>query len=95
MTKEFSHEPDARRYVLRIDGEIIAVADYTISGKSISLHHTYTNPRARKQGYAAEIVKFAVDDVEANTELRVLPMCWFVGQWFEKNPDRAGLLTRQ
>lgn len=94
MTKEFSHEPDALRYVLRIDEEIIAVADYTISGKSISFHHTYTNPRARKHGYAAEIVKFAVDDVESTTSLRVVPMCWYVGQWFEKNPDRAGLLTR-
>lgn len=94
MTKDFSHEPDARRYVLRIDGEIIAVADYTISGNSISFHHTYTNPRERKHGYAAEIVKFAIDDVESTTSLRVLPMCWYVAQWFEKNPDRAGLLTR-
>ncbi|MEO6944490.1 MAG: GNAT family N-acetyltransferase [Lacisediminihabitans sp.] len=94
MPKDFSHEPDARRYVLRIDGEIIAVADYSISGRSISFHHTYTNPKKRKQGYAAEIVKFAVDDVESTTDLRVLPMCWFVADWFEKNPERAGLLTR-
>lgn len=94
MTKDFSHEPDARRYVLRIDGEIIAVADYTISGNSISFHHTYTNPRMRKQGYAAEVVNFAMNDVEANTGYKVLPMCWYVAEWFDKNPDRAALLTR-
>jgi predicted GNAT family acetyltransferase len=94
MSKDFSHEPDARRYVLRIDGEITAVADYTINGNSISFHHTYTNPRKRKQGYAAEVVKFAIDDVESTTSLRVLPMCWYVADWFEKNPDRAELLTR-
>jgi predicted GNAT family acetyltransferase len=94
VTKDFSHEPDARRYVLRIDGEIVAVADYTISGNSISFHHTYTNPRMRNQGYAAEVVGFAMDDVEANTAYKVLPMCWYVAEWFDKNPDRATLLTR-
>jgi len=94
VTKDFSHEPDARRYVLRIDGEIVAVADYTISGNSISFHHTYTNPRMRKRGYAAEVVNFAMNDVEANTGYKVLPMCWYVAEWFDKNPDRAALLTR-
>ncbi len=94
MTQEFSHESDAHRYVLRIDGEIVAVADYTINGSSISFHHTYTNPRRRNQGYAAEVVKYAVDDVETGTTLRVVPMCWYVAEWFDKNPDRAGLLTR-
>jgi predicted GNAT family acetyltransferase len=94
VTKDFSHEPDARRYVLRIDGEIVAVADYTISGNSISFHHTYTNPRMRNKGYAAEVVTFAMDDVEKTTSLKIVPMCWYVAEWFEKNPDRAGLLSR-
>jgi predicted GNAT family acetyltransferase len=92
--KQLSHEPDARRYVLRIDEQIVAVADYAINGNQISFHHTFTNPRFRNQGYAAEVVKFAMDDVEQNTTYRVLPMCWYVADWFEANHDRRNLLTR-
>jgi predicted GNAT family acetyltransferase len=94
VSSEFSHEPDARRYVLRIDGELVAVVDYVVLGKSISFTHTYTAPHRRGHGYAAEVVEFAVNDVEASGDVRIVPMCWYVGEWFEKHPERAGLLTR-
>lgn len=92
--KELAHEPDAKRYVLRIDGAIVAVADYNINGNQISLHHTFTNPQYRNQGYAAEIVEFAVNDVEHNSTYRVVPMCWYVADWFDTHTDRRELLTR-
>ena len=94
MGKTFTHEPDANRYVLRIDDELIAVVDYVVNGDSISFNHTFTNPSKRGNGYAAEIVAFAVDDVEKTTERRIVPMCWYVGEWFDKHPERAGLLAR-
>jgi predicted GNAT family acetyltransferase len=94
VSKEFTHEPDARRYVLRVDGELVAVVDYAILGTSISFTHTYTAPHLRGHGYAAEVVEFAVNDVEAAGGLRIVPMCWYVGEWFEKHPERAGLLSR-
>jgi len=94
VDKQFSHEPDAARYVLRIDGAIAAVADYRINGSAISFNHTYTAPHLRGKGYAGEVVEFAVDDVERTSDRRIVPMCWYVGEWFDKNPDRAGLLTR-
>ena len=94
MSKTFDHEPDAQRYVLRIDDQIAAVADYRINGSAISFTHTYTAPPLRGHGYAGEIVEFAVDDVEKNTDRHIVPMCWYVGEWFDKHPERAGLLTR-
>jgi predicted GNAT family acetyltransferase len=94
VSKTLTHEPDAHRYVLRSDDNIIAVADYVLNGSSISFNHTYTNPAERGHGYAAEVVQFAIDDVEKTTTLRVVPMCWYVGEWFDKHPERAGLLTR-
>jgi predicted GNAT family acetyltransferase len=94
MATESRHEPDNRRYTLRIDGELASVVDYAINGKSISFHRTYTAPAHRGKGLAGEIVEFAVNDVEANTDFRVIPMCWYVGDWFERHPERANLLTR-
>lgn len=92
--KQFAHEPDARRYVLRIAGTTVAVADYSINGNQISFHHTFTHPAYRNRGHAAEVVAFAVDDVARNTSFRVVPMCWFVADWFAANGDRAELLSR-
>ena len=94
MAKDFVHEKDAARYVMNLDGTLVAVVDYRTNGSSISFNHTYTQPARRGKGYAAEIVKFAVDDVEKSSGLRVLPMCWYVAEWFEANPERAGLLSR-
>jgi len=94
MAKVLTHEPDASRYTLIIDGALIAVADYRVSGDSISFNHTYTQPSHRGQGYASEVVSFAMDDVEKNSDSRVVPMCWYVAQWFDEHPERAGLLSR-
>lgn len=94
MATDFVHEKDAGRYVMNVDGALVAVADYRTNGSSISFNHTYTQPAHRGKGYAAELVKFAVDDVETNSALRVLPMCWYVADWFDANPERAALLSR-
>lgn len=94
MAKEFLHEVNNRRYTLRIDGELASVVDYAINGKSISFHRTYTSPAQRGKGLAAEVVEFAVHDVETNTDLHIVPMCWYVGDWFDRHPERAGVLSR-
>ena len=93
MAKEFVNESDKKRYVLRVDGEIASVVDYAINGTSISFHRTYTSPAQRGKGLAAEIVEYAVNDVESTTDFHILPMCWYVGEWFDRHPERAGLLT--
>lgn len=94
MTPEFRHEPDAQRYVLRHGDTVAAVVDYRVNGNGISFTHTFTQPSLRGQGLAAQIVEFAVNDVEANSARHIVPMCWYVAEWFEAHPERAGLLTR-
>jgi len=92
--KELAHEPDARRYTLTVEGHLAAVADYAVNGNSISFHHTFTQPHLRGKGYAADVVAFAVDDVEENSTRRIVPMCWYVAQWFDEHPVKAPLLSR-
>lgn len=94
MSTQFLHEPDARRFVLRLDDELVAVLDYAINGSAVSFTRTFTTPVQRGKGFAAEIVRFAVDEVERSGQLRIIPMCWYVGDWFDSHPERAGLLTR-
>lgn len=92
MAHELTHEPDARRYTLRVDGTIASALDYRRLGDSIAFTHTFTNPPYRGSGLAAELVEFAVDDVEATHGSRIVPSCWYVEQWFDRHPDRRHLL---
>ena len=92
--KTFAHEPDAKRYAMFLDGALVAVADYNVNGNAISFHHTFTNPNFRNKGYAAQVVEFAIADVEKNTTYRVVPMCWYVADWFDAHADKRELLSR-
>lgn len=94
MPTEITREPDARRYALRVDGELVAVLDYALNGSAISFTRTYTQPKHRGQGFAAQLTAFAVDDIERSGALRIVPMCWYVAEWFEAHPEKAQLLTR-
>jgi predicted GNAT family acetyltransferase len=94
VTPTFSNEPDAHRYVMRDGDTLLAALDYASNGKAISLTRAFTSPAFRGRGYAADITEFAVNDIESSTELRIIPMCWYVGEWFDKHPERAALLER-
>ena len=94
MSATFTHEPDASRYAMHLDGSLVAVLDYRKNAGQISFNHTFTNPKYRGKGFAGQLVEFAVNDVEATTDLKVVPMCWYVGDWFEAHPERAALLSR-
>ena len=95
MHKELSHEPDARRYVLRVDGDTASVLDYRMLGDSIAFTRAFTNPPDRGSGLAGELVAYAVDDVEATSTRRIVPSCWYVGEWFDRHPDRRLLLDER
>jgi uncharacterized protein len=95
MATEFSNETDASRYAMHLDGELVGVLDYRILGGSISLTRSFTVPARRGNGYAAQLVEYAVDDIERTGGLHIVPMCWYVAEWFDKHPDRAGLLQQR
>ncbi|MET3636321.1 MULTISPECIES: GNAT family N-acetyltransferase [Curtobacterium] len=94
MAHEFRDEADRDRYAMYVDGELVSVLDYRAGDDAVSFPHTYTVPKHRGHGYAAELVAYAVDDVAARTTKRIVPMCWFVGKWFDEHPEQADLLSR-
>lgn len=89
---DIEHQADHNRYVGRIDGQIACALDYADNGNVVSMTRTFTNPGYRGRGLAAELVAHAVAEVEREGK-RVRPMCWYVADWFEAHPERAGLLA--
>ncbi len=81
----------AGRYELWVDGALSSYADYLDDGHVVTFPHTVTLPHFRNQGYAARVVRFALDDARAAGR-RVRPLCWFVAQFVHDNPGYADLL---
>ncbi|WP_395821257.1 GNAT family N-acetyltransferase [Curtobacterium flaccumfaciens] len=94
MDPEFRDETDQDRYAMYVCGELVSVLDYRVNGDAVAFPHTYTVPKHRGHGYAAQLVEYAVADVESSTTKRIVPMCWFVGKWFDEHPEKADLLSR-
>ena len=89
---DIEHDAARRRYLLKIDGQVASSLEYADNGSTVSMTNTFTNPPFRRRGLAAVLVEHAVDEVAAQGK-RVVPMCWYVAEWFEAHPERADLLA--
>lgn len=88
-------ETDASRYTLTRDGVLVSVLDYRDDGSTIALTRAFTIPTFRGNGHAARVVAGAVADISSRRDRKVDPVCWYVAEWFEANPEHAGLLRRR
>lgn len=91
----FAHEPDASRYTLFQGSDLVSVLDYRDDGRSVALTRAYTVPTFRGHGYAGELVDRAVAELEAAGDRSVIPVCWYVADWFDAHPERAGILQHR
>lgn len=88
-------EKDASRFTLTRDGVLVSVLDYRDDGTTVALTRAFTIPTFRGNGHAARVVEGAVADIESRGDRKVDPVCWYVAEWFNVNPDHAGLLRRR
>ncbi len=91
----FAHEPDAARYALYKGSQLVSTLEYNDNGTSIAMTRAFTVPTHRGHGYAAEVTDRAVADVERRGDRTVVPVCWYVADWFEEHPERAGILRNR
>lgn len=88
----FTHQKDASRYALHRGDDLVSVLDYRDDGRTVAMTRAYTVPTFRGHGYAAEMVERAVADVESSGDKKIIPVCWYVADWFAAHPERAGIL---
>jgi predicted GNAT family acetyltransferase len=91
----FTHEPDASRYTLHRGDDLVSVLDYRDDGRTVAMTRAYTVPTFRGHGYAGELVDRAVAELEKHAERQVIPVCWYVSDWFSEHPDRSGILQHR
>ncbi|MFJ4039352.1 GNAT family N-acetyltransferase [Microbacterium sp. NPDC090007] len=91
----FADDKAASRFTLHRGDDLVSVLDYRDDGRTIALTRAFTIPTHRGHGYAGVVTERAVDAIEAEGDREILPVCWYVGEWFESHPERAGLLHRR
>ncbi len=91
----FTHEADASRYTLHRGGDLVSVLDYRDDGRTVAMTRAYTVPTFRGRGYAGEVVERAVSELERRGDRQVIPVCWYVADWFAAHPERDGILHQR
>ena len=78
------------RYELVEDGSVVGFADYRVQGDKVVFDHTVIDPDRRGHGLGAVLVQGALDDVRP-TGRKVVPICWYVGQFIDTHTGYADL----
>ena len=92
MTTDVRRVEERSRYELVIDGELAGIADYREHEGALVLPHTEIDASRRGQGLGDVLVRGVLDDVRAQGR-KVVPACWFVADYIERNADDADLLA--
>ena len=92
MDVDVRHNPEASRYEISVDGAVVGVADYRVTGDRVVFAHTEIEPPMRGRGFAATLVQYALDDVRG-TGRSVVPSCGYVARFIDEHPEYGDLLA--
>jgi len=92
MAVAITNEPDRSRYELRVDGELIGIADYVVLDGRVVFPHTEIVPSHRGRGFAALLVRYALDDVRRSGR-SVVASCWYVADFIDEHPEYRDLVA--
>jgi predicted GNAT family acetyltransferase len=79
------------RYELSVDGAVVGIAEYELSGSTVVFPHTVIDPTRRGQGLGAILVRAALDDAR-ELGRRVVPQCWYVESFIDEHPEYRTLV---
>jgi len=88
---QVSDNPAASRFEAHVDGELAGFAEYQLTDQLVVFTHTEVLPAFEGKGVGSAIAKFALDQVQAAGERKVLPVCPFIKGWIQRHPDYLGI----
>ena len=91
MAEEVRDNAARSRYELEVEGKT-AIADYRLSGRTITIPHTFVPEALRNHGVGSHLVRGVLADARARG-LKVVPQCPFVAAYIRQNPEFQDLLA--
>jgi predicted GNAT family acetyltransferase len=89
---EIVHDEQRRRFVHRRDGAESYLVYHPVDERTVDFASTYTPPALRGRGIAARIVRHALEWAEGEG-LKVVPSCWFVAEYVDRQPEWKRILA--
>ncbi|WP_122817913.1 GNAT family N-acetyltransferase [Nocardioides pantholopis] len=84
---DVANDPRRKRYEARLAGEVAGFTEYMLTDELIVFTHTEVSPRFEGHGVGSAIARFALDDVRAAGERKVLPVCPFIKGWIRRHRE--------
>ena len=69
-----------------------AVAHYRWDGDVMVIFHTEVPRELHGQGFGEKLVRGVLDEVRRR-KLKVVPMCWFVLEFVQRNPEYGDVMA--
>lgn len=85
--------PDRPRFELVDADDVVGVADYREDGDRLIVHHTEIARALRGTGRGVQLVRGMLDAVRAEGKT-VVPLCWFVAEFLDLNPEYRDLVAK-
>lgn len=86
--------PDAHRYELDLDGEVVGTLSYRTTGEVVKLIHTNVAPEWEGHGLGERLVVGVLDDVRARG-LHIEVRCQFVAAFLRRHPEYEVLVASE
>jgi predicted GNAT family acetyltransferase len=83
---EVRDNPDAARYEIREDGQLVGFLRYRLNTGRITLIHTEIDADHGGRGLATQLVRATLDDARTR-RLTVVPRCSFVSSFIRQHPE--------
>lgn len=87
-----ANNPDQHRYEAVLDGTVVGFAEYELGPNRIVFTHTEVDEAHEGEGIASQLARFALDDVAADGQRRVVALCPYIKAWIARHPEYERLL---
>ena len=81
---------ESDRFTISVEGRQVGLADFYDRDGVRVFPHTEVDPRYQGRGLATILVREALTATRA-AGLRVVPQCWMVAEFIDKNPEFADM----
>ncbi|WP_216317561.1 GNAT family N-acetyltransferase [Deinococcus aestuarii] len=88
---QVTNNEQERRYELRLDGNVVGIAEYRPAGPALMFTHTEVEEGHEGQGLGSQLVQAALDDARAQGR-QVVPMCPFVAAFIREHREYVDLV---
>jgi uncharacterized protein len=91
MSIAIRDNPDASRYELDVNGEIV-FALYRRVDSVVQIRHVEAPPALRGKGAAGRLMQGIVDNARASGT-KLMPLCSYARAWMSRHPEYRDLLA--